>query len=123
MSVGSEYAKTQMARLGVFTKGTPQTKAGMRELEDAITSADSEDQARAVVTDWIHEHSEWPTPAAIYAALGVIRDRRAADTEATIPPWRQPIKCSDCGDSGWRPVTRGAAIGVERCNCKAKGAA
>ncbi len=94
MSVNPEYAKTQMARLGVFTKGTPQTKAGMRDLEGAIVSA------------------------AIYTAIGVIRARRKADTESNTPPWRRPIQCNTCGDTGWRVVHRGEHEGVEPCNHK-----
>lgn len=118
MSTSPAFSKEQIKRLGVFTKGTPQTLEGMRELESAISSGDSEDQARAVITDWIHEHSEWPTPAAIYGALNVIRERGRANTESELPPWRRPIQCGACGDSGWRPVRRGQNEGVERCDHK-----
>jgi|SRR5689334_8796776 len=118
MSTSIEFAGEQVARLGSISKGVPQNRAGADELKAAIASADSEDQARAVITDWIHEHSEWPTPAAIYAALNVIRERGKANAESELPPWRRPIRCGSCGDSGWRPVRRGQNEGVERCDHK-----
>ena len=124
MSITREFVKAQFARLGQLSFPPKDTKE-LKELEAALMTADTETMAKIVVDDWIRGSEKWPLPANLYAAIEVLRDRKRQDEAAQLPAWRRPIECDECGDSGWRVVTRGDREGVEPCKhfAKSKGAA
>jgi hypothetical protein len=112
MTITRDFAKKQCARFS--GRNAPQTGEALKEIENAIMSADSEVQAKAVIDDWIHEHEGWPAPAHVYGALQVIRDRMRLNET----PLHKELLCAFCNDTGFRVVSKGEYDGAVRCDHK-----
>lgn len=57
-----------------------------------------------------------PPPAEVAQAVDSVRqehERRRAEQQE--PPWKRPVQCGDCQDTGWVVVTGPRGDGVKRC--------
>lgn len=80
----------------------------LAEIAAALGRATSEDIVTSVVSEWLENFSERPTPADIHRMVS----RYVAGVESFPDP-----NCERCGGEGWIIVERGGLSGADRCTC------
>lgn len=85
------FALEQIARLSGLIY-FPAAQPAQKELVAALMeSAENEDHATAMVTDWIRENRETPTPADFYRQKRKKRSSLGIDPHAEwYPDWKDP---------------------------------
>ena len=113
-----EYPEEMVIRAFSRCQNYPKERAGVLGLAQGLRAAS--DRFGVPMADIIREcvesSSYCPTDTDL---LAVARGLTARDQPA-LKPWNPHPKCPECGDSGWRTVTRGGLSGAERCPCKSE---
>ena len=124
--ISKEQARKEFSRFSVFDNFHRLTEEALIEGAEILSTADSYEICRQVVSDFLNEEKREKVPRgpAIRKALQAEKDRKNPQTWK--PTWKIRPDCEKCEDTGWRHGVKTVKAGGElvdysyvwACDCK-----